>query len=198
MKLTKTKIKELALISAGHSFRGKIKDIPGSGIRVLQLRDVSLESEIRWSDCQETKLVKPNSGNWLKNDDILIVARGSHFFAKKISGIDNMKVVASPYFYIVRLINNEVTPSFLTWFINQTTAQDYFSSKANGTKSKNIRREVVEQLQIPIPNMSTQNSICALDQKFKNEKELLMKKIKKNQTLLSEIADNLVYETAKH
>ena len=193
MNLPPLLLKDLVSITAGHSFRGKIKNTPGSGITVVQLRDVSPESGITWETCQETELVKANSGYWLEKDDILIVARGKHFYATLITQIE-LKAVASLHFYILRIKNKMITSEFLTWFINQKPAQSYFTKQAEGSRTLSIKKESLSNLLIPIPDLAVQSNISNLNRTINEEQTLFNKMIQSNISILSSIAEDLVHQ----
>jgi restriction endonuclease S subunit len=190
------KLKQYTTITVGYPFREKIAEVVRSGILAVQMKDVSVNEGIYWSNCIETELPGKREPDWLLNGDILFTARGSKNYAvlvdKKLIG---RKAVASPHFYVIRCKNTELLPEYLVWLINQNHCQRYFKREAEGSFTKSIRRSVLEETPIAIPSISKQRSIIHLAN-FLKEKKMIFEKLTRNyEILMNTIANDLLKET---
>lgn len=186
---------KLSTITAGHSFRGKIPEIQSTGIYVVQMKDINTEYSVNWETIIETKFAGRQSANWLQCGDILFAARGQRNYATLIdSEIKNRQVVAAPQFFGIRLNHPDVLPEYLAWFLNQSIAQRYFLSHAEGSTTPSIRKQVLESTPIVLPSLKQQKIIIELAKTISREKQLANRVIANGeqlmQSLLNEISQN--------
>lgn len=184
----------IATISAGHPFRGKIPEAPGSGVLAVQMKDTSPHDGIRWADCVETEL-SGRRDEGLRVGDILVAARGSRNYAVLIDGslaTTGKQAVAAPHFYIVRVTSPAILPEFLAWFLNQQPCQRYFELNAEGTLTKSIKRSALEATSIAIPPLKKQQAIIGLANSLKQELELIEQLRRNGEQMLSAIAADLL------
>ncbi len=193
MKRFNVKLKEIVTISAGYPFRGRIIEAPDSSIHAIQMKDVSLELGIIWNKGMKTKLTGKANPTWLKPDDILFAARGSHNYAVLVDQAAlKFQAVAAPHFYILSCISKQILPDFLAWLLNQDSCQRYYQREAEGTFTKSIRRSILEDTPITVPSLATQHSIIQLAKILKQEQQMLMQLIQNNNKLMNTIATNLL------
>lgn len=184
-------LKNIAHISAGHSFRGKIPENDGSGIRVVQLKNVS-PNMINWQECIETNLTGKATPKFLETGDILFAARGRHYYAVHVINENNpFKSVAAPHFYIIKANPSIVMPEFLTWQLNQSPMQRYFK-RAEGTLTKSIPRNLLENTPITLPPLDEQQKIAQLAATILQEQHTLQKLIDNSAQLMNAIAIQLL------
>jgi len=180
-------------ISAGHPFRNKIPEVIGSGIRVVQMRDVTVDSGINWETCVETSVPGKRKPDWLKFGDILFVARGNHNFAVLVDHQDsNFQSVVAPHFFLLQRNDELVWPAFIVWFLNQQPSQSYFQRESEGSQGKSIRRSVLESTPIVVPDLIRQKQIVKMDKVLRREKFLLGELISNGELLMNAIAADLV------
>jgi len=67
----------------------------------------------------------------------------------------------------------EVLPEYLNWYISQSDAQIFLTSRAGGTAQKMIGKETIEDMEIPLPTLEKQKHIIELASLVAKEKELL-------------------------
>ena len=79
-----TSLASVCEILPGYPFRGKVPEAEGSDIRVVQIKDVSVELGIRWDGCQATTLTGKKDPGWLRPGDVLFVAKGNRNFAVNV------------------------------------------------------------------------------------------------------------------
>ncbi|UTW03061.1 restriction endonuclease subunit S [Amphritea atlantica] len=188
-------LKQIATISAGYPFRGKILESAGTGVVAVQMKDVSEREGIQWSGCMETELTGKREPDWLKPGDILVAARGGHNYAALIT--DQLlqagtRAVAAPQFFIVRSKQDNVLPEYLVWFLNQQPCQRYFEQNAEGSLTKSIRRTVAEEAPIAVPPLAKQQTIIGLARAVRQEQRIAEQLISNGERLQSSIAKDLL------
>lgn len=188
------KLSQIALINAGYPFRGKIPDVTGTDLVAVQMKDVLLGKGINWTGCTNTILTGKRKPEYLQLGDILVAARGNHNYAVQIDENfekENIKAVAAPHFFVVRLTSKALLPEFLVWLLNQNLCQRYFDQNAEGTLTKSIRRSVLESAPVVLPSLEKQKSIIAMAKTFWDEQKLMMQLIKNGEQTMSIIARDL-------
>ena len=110
----------------------------------------------------------------LMQGDILFAAKGTKNFAAWYKDKD-LPAVASTSFFVIRLYDNfqiKILPEFLAWYINHPISQRFLKARARGTSMVSISKAVLEELEIPIPDLQTQQTILKITHLRMTEKEL--------------------------
>ena len=183
----------ISTISAGYSFRGKIPELKNSGVYCVQMKDINETYNVNWSTVIETRLPSRQSTISLQFGDILFAARGQRNYAALIDAeLKERLAIAAPQFFVIRLNVPDVLPEYIAWFLNQSIAQRYFLSNAEGSTTPSIRRQVLEATPIILPTLKQQKTIIELAKTISKEKQLAYQIIANGellmQTLLNEIS----------
>lgn len=184
-------LSNIANISAGHPFRGRIPEKSGSDIRVVQMKNVSAGNGICWDDVIETELEGKKKPDWLMAGDVLFVARGGRNYAVLVDQVKG-RVVSAPHFYILRVKEPSLLPEFLVWQLNQKPLQNYFERVAEGSVTKSIRRAILENTEISVPPLYKQEEIMKLNKIVQREKALYAELISNSDKLINSIASDLM------
>ena len=185
------RLAELTKITTGHPFRGRILEKSGSGIRAVQMKDVSVERGVCWENAIETELLGKKQPDWLMDDDILFAARGSRNYAVLIDQVTG-KVVSSPHFYILRVSDNSLLPEFLVWQLNQRPLKNYFDKTAEGTVTRSVRRPILESTDIVVPVLEVQKQILGLHKTLMAEKKICAELTRNADKLMDSIARSVL------
>ena len=110
----------------------------------------------------------------LKDGDVLFAAKGTKNFAAVFEN-HNEPSVASTSFFVIRPTDNKVLPQFLAWFLNNPTTQNLLKGQAIGTSIPSISKQVLENLEIPVPEIKTQKAIVEISNLRNKEKSLKQK-----------------------
>lgn len=191
----KESLSSLTSIRAGHPMRGRIKQVEGTNVRAVRLKDISLTEGIDWDGCVETEVVSRSTPRWLEMGDVLFAAHGSHNTASYIGESFkelSFKAVATPMFFVLRVRDKRLLPEYLAWFINALPSQRYFEQHAEGTRTKSVRRQVLAGLEIVIPSLTVQEKIIALANNINQQQRYLSQLAQANRQLLDGIAEDLV------
>ncbi|GAB4294546.1 MAG: restriction endonuclease subunit S [Methylophaga sp.] len=198
-------LKEIATINAGYPFRGKIPEVAGSTVVVVQMKDVSRSKGIGWSNCLETELTGKREPDYLSTGDILVAARGSHHYAVQVDqalASTGKQAVAAPHFFLVRLKQEslrtkDILPEFIVWLLNQAPAQLYFEQTAEGSLTKSIRRTVLEEVPIVLPPLAEQRSITKLAATLLKEQQLAEQLLHNSKKIMTAVAKDLYSTSSK-
>jgi restriction endonuclease S subunit len=163
---------DIAIVKAGHPFRGKIVEDTVASTYVVQIRDIDNDGYIHWQRLIRTNITGRKSPDWLKKGDVLFAARGARNAAAYVGDIDKPTVCA-PHYFLIQITDKSVLPEFIAWQLNQENAQRYFANSAEGSAQMNIRRAVLEATPLVIPSIEKQKAIIGFDNKVKQEKRLL-------------------------
>jgi len=105
--------------------------------------------------CEENRLYK----NYLKIGDILLATKGTDHSAMLYDG-RYTPAIASSVFTVLRIRDtNTVMPEYLQWYLNHPATTKKLAAVAIGTSIPLITRNVIEQLEVPIPSLDKQRMI---------------------------------------
>ena len=185
-------LSDVAYISVGYPFRGTISEGEGSGMFVVQMKDVSRSQRVDWDSCTETELTGKRKPDWLSTGDILFTSRGRHNYAVIINDLPaDKKAVASPHFFVIRSKQENLLPEYLTWLLNKKPCQRYFQRQTEGSFTKNIRRDVLEKTPVIIPSLQEQQTIIRLSKTLHEEQQILKQIIHNGEATMNAIAEKL-------
>ena len=128
----------------------------------------------------------------LKTGDVLFAAKGTKNFAVVFED-DNPPSVASTSFFVIRILNITVLPQYLAWYLNNPDTQQFLKNLARGTSIASISKAVLDDLEIFIPDLKTQELILKITQ-LRNTEKGLKKKI---ETLREKLIQQLIIKAIK-
>ena len=189
------KLKQVVTIESGYPFRGRVTEVQDASVVVVQMKNISPLDGINWSGCVGTHLTGKREPSWLQSGDILVAARGSRNYAVKVD-LNMLQIgaraVASPHFFVLSIKNNAVLSDYLVWFLNQAPCQRYFEQNAEGSLTKSIRRNVLEDVPVAVPPLKKQQAIIGLSQVLHQEKRTLEQLLHNGERLMGSIATELL------
>lgn len=178
-------LKELATASTGFPFRKRIENDPDGQYAVIQMSDIQDYQHINTQHLAKTSDISPKKHHFIQNNDILFIAKGANNLAIHANQ-QLSNTVAVSNFLVIRTTSGKMLPEFLAWYINQKEAQTYFKSRARGTYIPAVTKETVLELEIPLPDIRTQQKTIALQQLLNREWQLMTQ----IHDLRSELAEN--------
>lgn len=185
-------LKDLVDVRAGHPFRGSVPAHEGASAQVIQLRDVSPEGHVAWAALVRTDLQGHKAPDWLRDGDVLFAGRGGRAYALCLSQVPEQTVCAQ-YFFVLRCRPSAaVLPEYLAWHINRAPSQRYLLSNAEGSDQLNIRRAVLEDLPVAVPDLARQRLIVELAQAAAEERLRLQALIHNREQELDTLAQRLL------
>lgn len=131
----------------------------GKTVYYLQVRH--WDKERKWASHIEPELHEEDRlhKNYLKAGDILLATKGIDHFAV-VYDEQYAPAIASSVFTILRIKEtNTVLPEYLQWYLNHPVTAKKLAAASKGTSTPLITRDVIEQLELPIPSLEKQENI---------------------------------------
>ncbi|MBB4023818.1 restriction endonuclease subunit S domain-containing protein [Actibacterium naphthalenivorans] len=153
----------------------------------LQLRDVGTTGEMPGSDFQRYNLNKLSDRYFVRGGEVVFRSRGEPNAAAAIPDPLPEPIVVIVPLLIVRPDRGRILPEYLAWAINQPDAQRQLGAEAQGTSLRMIPKTVLENLEIAVPDLTTQKSIVELNALARQEGQLLRRLAARRENLLSAI-----------
>lgn len=155
---------------------------------MLQMRDVDEQWGIAWEEAVRIEPPGKRAPNFLEPGDVLFTSRGTKNLAVAVHETPGPAICAPNLFVVRPYQQSTCLPAYLAWYMNQRPAQSYFQRSATGTNILNIRREVVEQLLIPVPSLAEQQAIVGFADAARTERNLLRGLIRNRDQQLEALA----------
>jgi hypothetical protein len=184
------RLAEVADISAGHPLRSGVDDLAPGGVAVVQMRNVDPDRGVDWAGLAAVELPPARKTDFLKRGDVIFSTRGARNYGVVLAVVP-VPAVCSPHFFVIRTRSRRVDPDFLAWQINQAPAQEYFQREATGSHILNIKREVLERLEVVVPPLAQQVAIAAFAEAARWEKQLMSALIDNRQKQMNALAAGL-------
>ncbi len=179
------KLADIAEVRPGYLVRKGVKPRADGTHHLLQLRDFIRDR----SAIDPTSLIRftPDSRAPLKplqTGEVVFLARGARNFAFAPANLP-VPTLAAGYFFVIHP-DSQISPAYLTWFLNQPVALRSLSRSAtSGAHMAVVRRPDIENLLIPVPALRFQRTIGELDNLMHEEKALLEDLARKKHELIT-------------
>lgn len=141
-------------------------------------------------------LNKQTEKHLLNEGDVLFAAKGAKNFAVSIKNKMGL-CVASSTFLVLRIKNDsriKVLPEYLVWFLNHPHNLLHLKAKAIGTGVPSISKKTLDDMEIILPPVITQETIVIIDNLRRREKELKAKIEKLREQQIQQLLYNLTIE----
>jgi restriction endonuclease S subunit len=163
----KQALKHIAVIQTGLF----AKPVAKGEIVYLQSKHFDENGSLRSSLHPDLKADNVTNKHLLNEGDVLFAAKGTKNFAAIFEN-HNKPAVASTSFFVIRLNSKIILPEFLVWYFNHPTTQKLLKGQAIGTSIVSISKSVLEELELPVPDIETQKIILRIAQLRDEEKKL--------------------------
>jgi len=166
------KLKDIATVSSGVTFRSRIEASKDGSVRVIQMKDLGDDNFVHLSESIHIDHTKPKSNQLAKLGDIIFRSRGQTNTAALLNEDVKSTIVAAPLFR-VRPDIKKVVPEFLLWWINQPSSQSYLASRSKGTMVKMVSKQGLEDLEVNLPSLEQQKKVAEFFSLSMREQQLL-------------------------
>lgn len=181
------KLANLADVFAGYLTREAVHNTPAGTHYLLQIRDFNADrSAINVADMVRIS-PKPRAALCtLQAGDVLFLAKGTNTFAFAVSALPSPTLAAS-CFFILRP-KPAILSGYLAWFLNHDSTRALQTRLATtGARMPVIRRDILATLDIPLPPVTIQKTIVALESLRLQEQALLADLAQKQQDLIASV-----------
>jgi restriction endonuclease S subunit len=181
------RIDELSVVTSGYQTRSAIEPEPHGSHFLLQIRDFDeARREIERAGITRFTPGLAHSNTILEDGDVVFLAKGARTFAAVVHGLPSPCLAAS-YFFVLRP-KQAVLADYLAWFLNQSASRQYFLKFATtGANMPIVRRDVLTEMEIPVPSHATQRRILEVDALAQRQQVLLAELADKKQLLATAI-----------
>ena len=159
---------------------------PYGDVSYLQIKDLFSESPEKTAS--KVTLSPKNERYLLAKDDLLFAGKGTTYLCK-VFDLD-IPSIASTTLYIIRLASKDILPDYLCWYLNQPSVMAVIKAQQVGTGTPLIHKQVVENFEVPIPDIDTQRQIVELAKLQTREKELYLAIAEKRQLITNQLIMN--------
>jgi len=178
------RLKEIAEISSGVTFRSRIETSFNGGVRVIQMKDLGDDNFVHIKGCIQIKhsVIKPDQ--IVKIGDLIFRSRGQTNTVALLNEEVTDTILAAP---LLRLRPNKfkVLPEYLLWWINQPSSQYYLISRSEGSTVKMVGKSGLEDMMVSLPPMEKQIKIAKFFYLSQQEQKLL-EKLKYHKAILTQ------------
>jgi restriction endonuclease S subunit len=188
----KYKIKDIAKIIIGYTFRTALNTQTDGAMSVVQAKDIADGFEIDESKLSKISYQKYKTDAILQTNDVIVSARGN-FRAGVFKG-EMENAIASSSVYILRLKSDYIVPEFLSIYLNLPISQRRISKSLTGGAIKTILRKDLADLEISVPNLNDQEKIIKIYKNNKKQQELL----KQEKFFKNKITEGLINNILNH
>ncbi len=151
-------LSDLVRVQPGYLSRDRVLHVAGGTHHLLQGKDVSEVEGIRSEDAIRFHPGRRAELYQISRGDILFTARGLEHRAYHVTQ-DLTDVLAAATFYILRPDRSRLLSGYLAWWLNLPRTQSAIDKESGGTDIRYIRRQAVENLQVPVPALQVQQRI---------------------------------------
>jgi len=180
----KIKLKEIATVQMGYSFRARLEQLDAGGVAVIQMKDLTDRNRVACQELARVDLPNLKEHHRVQPNDLVFRSRGLSPTSALLTEDPGPAVVAAPLLRI-RANHKSVLPEYLNWFIHQPLAQAFFTSRAKGTAQQMISKQALDELEVYLPSLAHQQQIVELTTLAEVEQELLRKLAEKRHHYLS-------------
>ena len=191
----KNKLKDIALVQMGLSFRSRIEPDADGNVAVIQMRDL-IEDKLDYGNLMTININGINERHLVKYKDMIFRSRGKTTTVTIIDNEPSRTVVAAPLF-LIRVTSKNILPEYLCWFINLSSSQAFLHSRATGTAMTMIGKSALDALEIPLPNLEIQEQIVTLADLLNKEQRLMKNLAEQKEKLVKTIQMRLATESEK-
>jgi len=152
------RIDEICEIQSGYTARERLKASP-FGVPALQLRDLGDEMDWAGFEPERFDLGEVKNRYFAGGGDVLFRSRGAINTASVIPEDWRHLAVTILPLLLLKPDMGLVRPAYLAWALNGAAAQMHFARRARGTSLRMVPRPALAELDIPLPDLATQDAI---------------------------------------
>jgi len=188
----KVKIKQVATVQMGYSFRSRLEASRGGDVAVIQMKDLLDDNTVDCSGLMKIDLESVKEHHLARQGDLVFRSRGQVTTAAVLNETPGKAVVAAPLLRIRITKPNKILPEYLNWYISQRDAQIFLTSRAKGTVQKMISKQAIEDMQVFLPSLEQQKNIIELAYLSAREQTILSTLAAKRELYISKVLMQLV------
>lgn len=183
----KVPLKKLATVQVGYSFRSRLEACERGAVAVIQMKDLLDDDTVGCDELIRINLEGVKEHHFAKSGDLVFRSRGNVTKSAILVDYPGDAVVAAPLIRIRVSNTDKILPEYLNWYISRREAQAFLTSRAKGTAQKMISKQVIENIEVALPNLENQKNIVELATLSAREQTLLHTLADKREQYISTI-----------
>ncbi len=183
----KLKLKKLATVQTGYSFRSRLEASRDGEIAVIQMKDLQDDNTVNCSYLTKVDMKAVKNQHLVRKGDLIFRSRGLLNTSSVLIADPGKAVVAAPLLRIRVTKPEIILPEYLNWYISQHDAQVFLNSIAGGTTQKMISKQAIEGLEVLLPSIEKQRAILDLAKLSVREQTLFHTLAEKREQYISTI-----------
>jgi hypothetical protein len=185
--VVKVQLKQVASVQMGYSFRSRLEVVASGDVAVIQMKDLSDNHTVDCSDLVMVDMKEVKEHHLVRKGDLVMRSRGLVTTSAIVLEEVESAVIAAPLLRIRVENPDRVLPEYLNWYINQRDAQAFLHSRAGVMAQKMIGKEALDELEVFIPDFSSQKNIVDMASLSAREQLLLHALAEKRDQYISEL-----------
>lgn len=181
------KIKKLATVQMGYSFRSRLEASKNGTVAVIQMKDLLDDNTVGCGDLVKIDMDAVKEHHLARKGDLIFRSRGLVTTSAILLEDPDKAVVAAPLLRIRVSRPEKVLPEYLNWYISQRDAQIFLTSRAKGTVQKMISKQTIEDLEVALPTLGKQKNIVELACLLAREQALLHRLAEKREQYIGAV-----------
>lgn len=191
------KLRGIATISTGYSFRSRLKHDPNGDTYVIQMGDIDPLYGVKFAQLVKIRLKEKHDRFLLQNNDILMVSKGNNLNAYSLNWMKD-RIIAVNSLITIRIEESAYLPDYVTWYLNSPKVQHFIQQVAAGTGTPNLSKKLLSEIDIPFINPEKQKLIGKIDVSKRRESVLLAELQKKRNYLTEHTLQNAFEKMQKY
>lgn len=187
------KLGTIARIQAGYQERTDSRDYNSNMFRIVQGGDINECNRVDWFRLKAYTINRDFSNYIIKKNDILILARGENHKAIFIDK-NEKNTIAGHSFYILRIKDKDILPQYLHIILNSRDIQGQLCLLSGGAIVSFIRKNALESVKIPVPDITIQEQIISTYDLIRRKKQIISMLEKKYDRILTGTIHNMLFK----
>jgi restriction endonuclease S subunit len=187
-----SKLKSLAHIQTGYTFRKTTVGNSNEQVKVLQSKNIGTDLYI---NPEQVDLFVPNvshSTAFVKSGDIIFTSRGK-FQAAVVKSSEPLLAASSVF--IIKVSSKKILPEYLAIYLNSVHCQKQLQVVRRMGTIETVTKQNIADIVVAVPPISRQKLFVDLYLNIQAQKRLLQQKVQKIENIFSSVLDTQVKGT---
>lgn len=184
MRAKTMSVGEVAEILPGFSPKVAVVHNPDGSHQVVSARHLAEGIPYRYQPAHALRITPERDASryLVAAGDVLFISRGTRNIAVEIESVPSPAISTATFFQL-RVASDVVLPAFLAWSINQPPFQAMLDEIRTGAGTPMIPRSAFEQIEIPVPDLRTQETVVEYARLQSRERALLARLLEETGTM---------------
>ncbi len=178
MTVLKMRIKDIADLILGHSFRTTPGDQGSESYKLIQVKDIDASGELLVNQVENINHKFSRSVELVKPSDIIFCPREHKLVAALVTSKLTNSIISAPLILIRVHCQSNIKPEYLRFYLNSGLARKEFHHLLIGSSILTLKKSDLENLEVPIPSIEVQEAFSKLYQDSEQERKIYEQLIK--------------------